>query len=916
MNFQFVLEAVDRFSATANKVAAAQHAMDVASDKRTTTALKASHQVDQALKTQTKVTEALSTATAKSGEAAIKAGDDMSRAAQVAGQAEANQAAAATRAAGQIVAAQQRISNAAKASAHAMQATPKAANWHKAGVDAGNQFSKGMTGPVIAAEHKLARAMGAVKAATARNEAHPRALGLAGDWARAGVSAGSQFAKGMATQVALAAPQMARSMAGNAWANYTGNYWQTGEGSARANGAVLAATGVTAATTALYGGYANAQQQLDLENRLRPDLGADGAKQYVTATKDYMGHTPFQRDDVYAAIPDAARSGVLPGSDTWKALMNAAAGTDGGSAANIMAAWAAMKKGDTSALAGFGINVKTGDDGKATGLSYLAGGKQQDVAVNGDIEAKVRAAIDARFAGATDRKAATIDGAVAQAINRWDAFMVKIMDNGPMDFFKDKLTEAMGAFDKGTQGADALAKTIGTNLTDALKGAFTIAGDIHGWFVSIKHALDPLVSMTGGWTAALEAAFGAMLVFKTMGVASELLALSRALGLTTAATWLFNAALWANPVTWLVGGLVALAAAAYLVYRNWGRIGPVLGAAWDGMVAAVNAAKGALGAAWDGLKNIVSEKLQGVSDAISDAWSDAGSWFDNLDFAGPVKRALDAVTAAISGWAAGVKSAMVAAFEPVVSWFTDQAKKIGGIWDSIKENLSAAANFVGIGSSSPNVDASADADRLIRSAAGASEAKDALAALSAALDAVKSKLAGMSFHAEGVALMRTLAAGIEAGAAHAVAAVNAVAQQMRDHLPHSPAKVGPLSDLDKIRFSETLAAAIRPDPAIHAVRAVAAGMAAAIPAQVAAIHVPAHVAMAAPIQTAQYEVRPPLYASGVAPGETHITYSPTIHYSGQDKQDFRALLREHAHDLAQLVNDRNKQNSRLNFREA
>lgn len=90
-------------------------------------------------------------------------------------------------------------------------------------------------------------------------------------------------------------------------------------------------------------------------------------------------------------------------------------------------------------------------------------------------------------------------------------------------------------------------------------------------------------------------------------------------------------------------------------------------------------------------------------------------------------------------------------------------------------------------------------------------------------------LAATDFTSRGVAMMTTLAAGIRAGSGAAVGAVREVTQQIRDHLPHSPAKVGPLSDLDRVKFSETLATAIRPDAAIRAVRNMVAGMRGAIP---------------------------------------------------------------------------------------
>jgi len=57
--------------------------------------------------------------------------------------------------------------------------------------------------------------------------------------------------------------------------------------------------------------------------------------------------------------------------------------------------------------------------------------------------------------------------------------------------------------------------------------------------------------------------------------------------------------LLANPITWIVLGIVAavalLAGAAYLIYRNWGTIGPWLGRMWEGVKAGVSNAIGFMG---------------------------------------------------------------------------------------------------------------------------------------------------------------------------------------------------------------------------------------------------------------------------------------------------------------------------------
>lgn len=194
----------------------------------------------------------------------------------------------------------------------------------------------------------------------------------------------------------------------------------------------------------------------------------------------------------------------------------------------------------------------------------------------------------------------------------------------------------------------------------------------------------------------------------------------------------------------------------------------------------------------------------------------------------------------------------------------------------------------------------------IRPADAAGPAREALA-LMAQIPAAAQQMAqevtaifaAMNLHAQGVAMMETLAAGIRAGSGAVTGAVREVTQAMRDYLPHSPAKVGPLSDLDRVRFSETLASAIRPDPAIAAVRAVAAGMAGALPA-----------AAALPVAAADVPVM-----SRPAGGGIHINYKPQLSLpEGANRSDFEQLLEEHSRKLIQLVEDAARRRDELAFK--
>jgi hypothetical protein len=72
----------------------------------------------------------------------------------------------------------------------------------------------------------------------------------------------------------------------------------------------------------------------------------------------------------------------------------------------------------------------------------------------------------------------------------------------------------------------------------------------------------------------------------------------------TAAAWSFTAALLANPITWIIAGIIALGVAVYLIYKNWAPIKKFFIELWDSIV-------GAFKSAWEKIRPI-AEKVADV----------------------------------------------------------------------------------------------------------------------------------------------------------------------------------------------------------------------------------------------------------------------------------------------------------------
>lgn len=205
--------------------------------------------------------------------------------------------------------------------------------------------------------------------------------------------------------------------------------------------------------------------------------------------------------------------------------------------------------------------------------------------------------------------------------------------------------------------------------------------------------------MHGAWTAAK----------------AGLLLFSNTTKIATGVQWLFNAALWANPITWIVIGVLALiAAVAILVWK------------WKEITSAMDRSTGIMRVVYTALRVIFAPLM-----AI--AW---------------------AIRKVIDNW------------DDIVAFFDGIVKKVQELPAKLFE---AGANIV-----------------------------------------------------------NSLKNGIESKWGEFKAWWGDKIQGIRDFLPFSPAKVGPLKDIHRLKFVETIASSIKPGPMVKAVRGVTAAAALAL----------------------------------------------------------------------------------------
>ena len=220
---------------------------------------------------------------------------------------------------------------------------------------------------------------------------------------------------------------------------------------------------------------------------------------------------------------------------------------------------------------------------------------------------------------------------------------------------------------------------------------------------------------------------------------SALTAATTALKPLIASVWGFTSALLANPITWIVIAIVALIAVFVLLYNKceWFRNG--VNAIWDGIKAGASAVASFFSNMFNGIKNVASNVLEAARSTVSEKLNN-------------IKAAYEANGGGIKGIAAGAVEAVKGYY---TAGFTFLDNLTGG-------KLSAIAGKFGEG-----------------------------------IQKIKDKISGAMnwFKESGKKILQTFADGIQSAISAPVNAVKGGLQKIRQMLPFSDAKEGPLSTL-------------------------------------------------------------------------------------------------------------------------
>lgn len=185
--------------------------------------------------------------------------------------------------------------------------------------------------------------------------------------------------------------------------------------------------------------------------------------------------------------------------------------------------------------------------------------------------------------------------------------------------------------------------------------------------------------------------------------------------------------------------------------------------------------------------------------------------------------------------------------------------------------------------------------------AGIAKIKGFFEHLQTSIEVATAKLPAMFFDL-GVKLIKELGAGILSKLTYLGGPIEAIVGKIASYIPrHSPAEIGPLSTLDRIPFSETLAQSIRVQPIVAAMEPI-----------LAAMRITPSAIVSPPPMIAPFADR--ATGEGKSASSAHsimltVNYSPTI--NGATPADFDP--QKHGRHIARIIKDELTRSGRLSY---
>lgn len=213
----------------------------------------------------------------------------------------------------------------------------------------------------------------------------------------------------------------------------------------------------------------------------------------------------------------------------------------------------------------------------------------------------------------------------------------------------------------------------------------------------------------------------------------------------------------------------------------WNGIKSAASAVWDAIKAyfttVLNAYKTLFTNIWNGIKTAITTVWNAIKTAATNVFNAIKSFFTTIlnGYKNLFTNIWNAIKSTVTNVVNAVKSAVTAAFNNIKSTITNVLNSVkstvSNIWNSVKSTISNAVTSI---------------YNTVKSK------------FNSVLSFIKGL--GTSFYNAGKGLIDQIAKGITNTVGKVTGAVKDVAQKIRNFLPFSPAKDGPLSDLDRLDF--------------------------------------------------------------------------------------------------------------------
>ena len=504
-----------------------------------------------------------------------------------------------------------------------------------------------------------------------------------------------------------------------------------------AGGALFQASG---AAMRLPGGFLGAAAQMEtLEVSLGTiEKSSQKARESMRWISDFAATTPFQMDQVADAFVQMRannidpRGGVLRGLGDLASVMKKDIG-------QAVEALADARRGQNDRLTELGIGYLTEGDT----ATYTLGGQSRTASRRDPaaIQAALLGLIQGNVGGAMQDRMKTWDGMVSNLGDQWFRFRLLVMDGGPFDFLKQRLGSVLGEINEMASSGEL--QRLADRLSEGILGAMGEAQKLWGVF---RDDIWPVL-IEDIWPAMKDIGGVMLELFKHANKIAE------AIG-----GWgvVLKGAVYGFVGRKLLAGLTGLygegrkglewldkkrkSEQAQALRRRGGRI-----------------AKAARGLASRGL-DAAAPLASGAKNMAKSGWGRLSGWLLRIGrvvapFAMVALKGLGAVFASLAGVISGPVLAAAAAIgvAGVLIWKSWEPIKgfFGKLWDGVKKAFSGAWKWI----------------------------------------------SEIDWGGLGMRLLETLAAGIQAAAGLPFKALEFALGKLRDLLPGSDARTGPLSRL-------------------------------------------------------------------------------------------------------------------------